>query len=242
MPKKSKLLPDDKKRRRDGDYAPEPKITKNMIAGLTRIIGVDDSETVTAFHLWLEEKAEVCRSVPEVMIRVENSEEAAEGELPNLAMAAQKFADAIKTSPNISEHVRLSYAKELAEDPSWDDEVLARRRLDRDLEGAIRLFAAIEAANHRVARDQPNRPHLVGLRKAAEHLAGKFEDLSYQKFHFSVPQVNDGESVWEHPHTSLSTKFVAAALKVIFPKASDANIMWAFREMQPPDRDHIETS
>ena len=241
MPKRSKSLPDGKLQHRNGDHAPEPKITKNMIADLTRIIGVDDSETLTAFQLWLEEKAEACRNVPEVMIRVENSEEAAQGELSNLAMAARIFADAIKIAPNISEHVRLSYAKELAEEPSWDDGVEARRRLDRDLKGPTRLFAAIEAANHRIAHDIPNWPHLVGLQKAAEFLAGKYEELSFKKFHFSVPQDYDVGSIWKHPHTSLSTKFVAAALKVIFPEASDANIFGALKEMSSSGHDLNET-
>ncbi len=213
-------------------HAPEPEITKTLAADLARSIGVDDSETVTAFHVWLEDKAESCRGVPDVSARLEESGEPARDELSELAVAAQAFADAMKSAPNISEHVRLSYARELAVDPAWSVLVEARRRLDNDLNGATRLFAAIEAANRRVALATPHRPHLIGLRRAAEYLVCKYEELSFSSFYFSVPEVHGAESVWGHPHTSTGTKFVATALKAIFPTASDANIMSALKEIQ----------
>jgi hypothetical protein len=51
----------------------------------------------------------------------------------------------------------------------WDVPVEAWRRLDTNMNGPARLFAAIEAANRRVALDTPHRPNLIGRLKAAEY-------------------------------------------------------------------------
>jgi hypothetical protein len=51
----------------------------------------------------------------------------------------------------------------------WDVPVEAWRRLDTNMNGPARLFAAIEAANRRVALDTPHRPNLIGRLKDAEY-------------------------------------------------------------------------
>lgn len=223
---------DHKTQHRSRDHAPEPEITETVAHDLARGIGVADCDTLAAFHGWLKEKAEDCRGVPEIAARLEQSNESARTELSDLALAAQAFAEAMASAPNISEHVRLSYARELAEDPAWEDAAEARRRLDCDLNGATRLFAAIAAANSRVALDTPVRPHLIRLRVAAEHLVCKYEELSFSKFHFSIPELQGAETIWSHPHTSAGAKFVAVALKAIFPTVSDINIVSTLKEIR----------
>ena len=125
----------------------------------------------------------------------------------------------------------MLYAEELSDVLPVDLGIENQRRLDQDLRGLFRFVAAIEATNTNVCQEGQTGPALLGPRKAAQHLVKKYVEISYQQFHYYVPDVANTGNLWAHPHTSPGTRFVAKALKTMFPTLNDTNLKRILKEL-----------
>ncbi len=93
------------------------------------------------------------------------------------------------------------------------------------------LVAAIDATNTNIRQEQRTGPALPGPRKAAQRLAKKYMEISYQQFQYYVPDIANAGNPWTHPHTSPGTRFVATALKTMFPTLNDTNLKRILKEL-----------
>ena len=210
---------------------PEPVLTLDDAARLAKIAGVDDVDTVTSLHRWFEEETPGLRSTPDLADHLKDDEEGAQEELRPLSEVARNFADLIGAAPHALERVRMLYAEELSVAPLLDLEMESRRRLDRDLIGMSRFFTAIEAANEQIKYGSHNGPALLAPRKAAERLAEKYKEISLQEYHFDIPMIEFTDDPWTHPHASAGVRFVAGAIKVMFPNINDTNLTSILKEL-----------
>ena len=210
---------------------PEPVMTLDDAARLAKIAGVDDMERVASLHRWFEKETPVLRSTPDLADHLKDDEESAEQELRPLCEVAREFADLICAAPHALERVRMLYAEELSGTLALDLETESRRRLDQDLVGISRFFAAIEAADEQIEFGSHNGPALLGPRKAAERLAKKYKEISLQEYHFDIPVIDFTDDPWTHPHTSAGVKFVAGAIKLMFPNINDTNLKRILKEL-----------
>ncbi len=210
---------------------PEPVVTLDDVTRLAKIAGVDDAETVTSLHRWFEEETPGLLRTPDLADHLKDDEEGAQEELRPLSEVARNFADLICAAPHALERVRMLYAEELSGTLLLDLEIESRRRLDRDLIGMSRFFTAIEAASEQIKFGSHNGPALLGPRKAAERLAEKYKEISLQKYHFDIPLIEFTEDPWTHPHTSAGVRFVAGAIKVMFPNINDTNLKRILKEL-----------
>ena len=210
---------------------PEPVVTLDDAARLAKFAGVDDMETVASLHRWFEEETPVIRSTPDLADHLKDDEEGAQEELRPLREVAREFADLIRTAPRALERVRMLYAEELSGAFLLDMEAESRRRLDHDLIGISRFFTAVEAANEQIKYGSHNAPALLGPRKAAERLAQKYKEISLQEYFFDIPMIEFTDDPWTHPHTSAGVRFVAGAIKLLFPNINDTNLKRILKDL-----------
>jgi len=209
----------------------EPVITLHDASRLAKIAGIHDRETVETFHRWFAEETRALRSTPDIADHLKDDEEDAREELGPLYEVARKFADLIDAAPHALERIRMLYAEELSCTLQSNLDEERRRRVDQDLLGISRFFAAIKAANEQINYGSQNGPALLGPRKAAKRLAKKYKEISYQEYNFNIPMNDFTGDPWTHPHTSAGVRFVAGAIKVIFPNINDTNLKRILREL-----------
>lgn len=191
---------------------------------LAAIAGVHDDEAIASLRRWLEQETVGARKTPDLADQLRGDEDVARKELLPLVKAAGDFMRAIRGAPHALERIRMLYAEELPEVLPVDLGVQGQRRLDQDLRGLARLAAAIEATETNVSAEQCAGPALLGPRKVAQELARKYVELSYQPFHYHVADTHNAGNIWTHPHTSPGARFVAGALKTMFPNLNDTNL------------------
>lgn len=199
-------------------------ITEDDARDLAAIAGVYDGEVVSTLHRWLTTETPGLQSIPDLADQLQGDEEAARKELEPLTDVSQVLVDVIRDAPHALERVRMLYAEELQDvlPINLGDET--QRRLDQDLKGMGRFLAAVVAANEHMKSEVQQGPALLGPRKAAEKLVEQYEKISYQQFSYNIPNVENVKDLWCHPHTSAGTRFVAKALKVMFPTLNDTNL------------------
>ena len=212
---------------------PEPVVTLDEAARLAKFAGIVDRETVASFHRWFTEETLALRSTPDLADHLKDDEEDAQEELSPLYEVAREFADLIGAAPHALERIRMLYAEELSSTLPLNLEAERRRRVDQDLSGISRFFAAIKAANEQIKYGSQNGPALLGPRKAAKRLAKKYKEISCQEYNFNIPMSDITDDPWTHPHTSAGVRFVAGAIKVMFPNINDTNLKHILKELSP---------
>ena len=211
----------------------EPVITLHDASRLAKIAGIHDRVTVETFHRWFAEETRALRSTPDIADHLKDDEKDALEELGPLFEVAREFTDLIGAAPHALERIRMLYAEELSSTLPLNLEAERRRRVDQDLSGISRFFAAIKAANEQIKYGSQNGPALLGPRKAAKRLAIKYKEMSCQEYNFNIPMSDITDDPWTHPHTSAGVKFVAGAIKVMFPNINDTNLKHILKELSP---------
>ncbi len=209
----------------------KPCVSEDDARALAKIAGVHDPETIVSLHHWLVEETPDLQNTPDLIDQLQGDEGAAREELRPLSEVAQEFAKIIRSAPHALERIRMLYAEELSDVQPVDLGVQNLRRLDQDLKGMARFVAAVEAANTNICMEERTGPALMGPRQAAQHLVKKYVEISYQQFHYYVPDIDKCGNPWTHPHTSPGTRFVAMALKTMFPTLNDTNLKRILREL-----------
>lgn len=202
----------------------ESSITEEDARNLAAIAGVHDSDVVASLHAWLTAETPGLQSVPDLADQLRGDEEVARAELKPLNEVSQALVDVIRDAPHALERVRMLYAEELQDIMPINLGDETQRRLDQDLKSMGRFLAAVVAANEHIQSEIQQGPALLGPRQAAEKLVEQYEKISYQQFSYNVPNVGNVKDLWCHPHTSAGTRFVAKALKVMFPTLNDTNL------------------
>ncbi|NQV45254.1 MAG: hypothetical protein HQ501_10140 [Rhodospirillales bacterium] len=198
---------------------------------LAEIAGVHDPETVNSLHQWMMQEVPNARKTPDLADQLQGDAEAARKELQPLTKIAKEFLNVIRNAPHALERVRMLYAEEPKEPSTAAPNTVEQRRLDQDMKGLARLAAAIEATDAQALSESRAGPALLGPRKAARVLAEKYMEISYQPFHYYVPDIENIGNIWSHPHTSPGTRFVATALKTMFPTLNDTNLRNIMKEL-----------
>jgi len=209
----------------------EANITEDDVRDLAQIAGVYDSDVISALHDWMVRETPALKRLPDLVDQLQGDEDAARLELQPLNEVAQALVDVIRDAPHALERVRMLYAEELQDILPFNLGDATQRRLDQDLKGMGRFLAAVVAANEHIQSEEQHGPALLGPRKAAEQLVEQYEKISYQQFSYDVPNVDTVKNPWNHPHTSAGTRFVAKALKVIFPNLNDTNLKRILQEL-----------
>lgn len=209
----------------------EPCVSESDACALAKIAGVQDPDTIASLLQWLEQEIPEARSLPDLVDQLQGDEDAARKELRPLSEIAHEFAKVIRSAPHALERVRMLYAEELSDVLPVDLGLENQRRLDQDLKGMARLVAAIDATNANIRLEERTGPALLGPRKAAQRLARKYTEISYQPFQYYVPDIDNSGDPWTHPHTSPGTRFVATALKTMFPTLNDTNLKRILKEL-----------
>lgn len=208
-----------------------PCVSEDDARALATIAGVHDPETVSSLHQWLVDEMPDLQNTPDLIDQLQGDEDTARDELRPLSEIASEFSKVIRETPHALERVRMLYAEELSTVLPVDLGVQDLRRLDQDLKGMARFVAAVEAASANISLEKRTGPALLGPRKAAQRLVKKYVEISYQQFHYYVPDVANAGDPWTHPHTSPGTRFVAKALKTMFPTLNDTNLKRILREL-----------
>ncbi len=214
-----------------GKPANNPCLSDEDVRSLASIAGVYDNEAISSLHDWLENKTANARKTPDLADRLRDSEDAAREEIKPILDTVREFMSALRTAPNALERIRMLYAEELSEEQIVEFESQGQRRLDQDLKGLARLAAAIQATEDNINAEECTGPALLGPKTVAYELAQKYVEISYQPFHYYVPETHSTCSPWSHPHTSPGTRFVAGALKKMFPSLNDTNLKNILKEI-----------
>lgn len=206
-------------------------ITEDEARDLAQIAGVYDTDVISSLHDWLVREAPGLQQIPDLVDQLQGDKIAARKELGPLKEMSQALVDVIRDAPHALERVRMLYAEELQDVMPINLGDETQRRLDQDLKGMGRFLAAVVAADEHIQSEQQNGPSLLGPRKAAEKLVEQYERISYQQFSYDVPHIDNVSNLWCHPHTSAGTRFVAKALKVMFPNLNDTNLKRILQEL-----------
>ena len=186
---------------------------------LLQITGIDDEPTILNLCTWLNRERGILNAIPNFGTILENERLALRKGLMELSKG-DLLGKAIKGFEGIDEDVSWQIALSYEE---ADSNQSGTSQLNSDLVALVRLNTRLKDAEM-MAKNKGGRPAVRASLKAAQLLAEKYVELTGEKFKWHEAKAPEGRSPWKRKGTPQSTKFVAAGLKLLYPKIDDPQI------------------